>query len=457
MNRINFIKKIFFPLLLTIVVLASIIIVINKDKVNYKCSECNVILISIDTLRANLLSCYGYDKMTSPNIDQFSEDSVLFRKCIAQAPSTLASHATIFTSLIPSHHQASFARMTALPKEIRTIAEILKAKGYKTISFNDGGQLAPNFGLDQGFDVYRSTNEKKATLYFSDIVKKSINWIVRNSEKKFFLFLHTYETHSPYTPKKKYLDLFEENYSGSLPMHTSDRVAQRINNGRIKITSEDTLHIINTYNAEIRSMDESFGIFIDFLKKKELYDKTIIIFTSDHGEEFNDHGVMASHSHTLFDELLHIPLIIKFANSKFASREIKNLIRSIDIMPTLLDMANLKIPENLEGISLMPMIKGRSMNEDLFAISERDMIETLQDECWSIMYDNWKLYNSRLYDLEKDPFERIDVSSDHGELKTLLRKKGIQFIKQNRISQQREKVKLDKTELEKLKALGYIK
>jgi hypothetical protein len=120
-------------------------------------------------------------------------------------------------------------------------------------------------------------------------------------------------------------------------------------------------------------------------------------------------------------------------------------------------MINAKIPENLEGISLMPMIKGRSMNDDLIAISERDMIETLQDECWSIMYDKWKLYDSRLYNLEKDPFERIDVSSDYGELKTLLRRKGIQFIKQNRIAQQREKVKLDKTELEKLKALGYLK
>lgn len=457
MKRMNFIKKIFFPLFIIIVVLASIIFVINQNKMNYKCPECNVILISIDTLRADLLSCYGYDKMTSPNIDRFSEDSVLFKKCIAQAPSTLASHASIFTSLIPSHHQASFARMIALPKEIRTITEILKAKGYKTISFNDGGQIAPDFGLDQGFDVYRSTNKKKATLYFSDIVKKSINWIVRNSEKKFFLFLHTYETHSPYTPKKKYLDLFEENYSGSLPMHTSDRVAQRINNGKIKVTKEDTLHIINTYNAEIRAMDESFGIFIDFLKKKELYDKTIIIFTSDHGEEFYEHGVMASHSHTLFDELLHIPLIIKFANSKFASREIKNLVRSIDMMPTLLDIVSIKIPENLEGVSLIPMIKGRSKNEDLFAISERDMIETLQDECWSIMYDKWKLYNSRLYDLEKDPFERIDISSEHAELKTTLRKKAIQFIKQIRITQQKEKVELDETELEKLKALGYIK
>jgi len=457
MNRTNFIKKIFFPLLLAIAVIASVFIALNRNKYNYKCPECNVILVSIDTLRANLLSCYGYDKMTSPNIDKFREDSVLFRKCIAQAPSTLASHASIFTSLIPSHHQASFAKMTALPKEVITMTEVLKANGYETISFNDGGQLAPNFGLDQGFDLYRSSNKKKATLYFRDIVKSSIDWIVRNSEKKFFLFLHTYEAHSPYTPKKKYLDLFETNYSGDLPMHTTERIAQRINNGRIKITQEDTLHIINTYNAEIRSMDESFGVFIDFLKKKELYDKTIIIFTSDHGEEFYDHGVMASHSHTLFDELLHIPLIIKFANSKFASREIENLVRSIDMMPTLLDLVNIKIPENLEGVSLIPMIKGRGKNEDLFAISERDMIETLQDECWSIMYDKWKLYNSRLYDLEKDPFERIDISSEHAELKTILRKKAIQFIKQIRITQQKEKVELDETELEKLKALGYIK
>jgi arylsulfatase A-like enzyme len=142
-------------------------------------------------------------------------------------------------------------------------------------------------------------------------VKQGINWLEKNSNKKFFLFLHTYETHSPFTPKEFYSKLLKTDYTGNLPEHTSKDIIRQINNGKLEITEADRLHIINTYDAEIRSMDDSFQYFLDYLKRMKLYDNSIIIFTSDHGEEFNEHGVMATHSHTLFNELLYVPLIIK--------------------------------------------------------------------------------------------------------------------------------------------------
>jgi arylsulfatase A-like enzyme len=363
----------------------------------------------------------------------------------------------MLTSLVPLHHGASFAKKQRLPNVIKTLAELLKEKGFKTVSFNDGGQLAPAFGLNQGFDVYRSTKKKFDEFNFAYIVTKSIDWIEENSDRNFFMFLHTYETHTPYTPKEKHLSLFDQNYAGRLPAYTSEGIAQKINRGDLSITEEDRLHIIHTYDAEIKSMDESFQTLIDYLRNKKLYERTIIIFTSDHGEEFCEHGIMASHSHTLFNELLHIPLIVKFENSKFASRQVNELVRSIDIMPTILDKLNIKDSPYMEGMSLVPMIKGQRPKIETYAISERDMLVTLRNECWSIMNDRWKLYNSSLYDLKNDTEEKIDVSDRNMNIKKSLRKRAIRFLQANRTFYADKKANLNKKEKELLKALGYIK
>jgi len=416
----------------------------------------NIILISIDTLRADHLGCYGYFKNTTPNIDKFSNDSVLFSTCLAQSSSTLSSHASMLTSLIPSHHGASFAKKMPIPEKIVTLPEILKKNGYKTISFNDGGQLAPSFGFGQGFDIYQSSKKHFDKFYFSDTVKKTINWLENNPDKKFFLFLHSYETHTPYTPQKEYLELFEANYSGSLPLHTSDGIALQINKGKREMTNEDKEHIIDTYNAEIRSMDDSFQVFLDYLHEKGLYDDALIILTSDHGEEFNEHGVMASHSHTLYNELLHVPLIIKFGGLKHSSKIIPELVRGVDILPTIMNVLNLAPEDRFDGVSILPFLSRRTKDE-LIAISERDMVESLKPECWSITWKRWKLYNSILFDLEMDPFETIDVSKENTEIKAKLRRRALKFMQQHRVVDQKAKAKLSEEELEKLKALGYIK
>jgi arylsulfatase A-like enzyme len=283
-----------------------------------------------------------------------------------------------------------------------------------------------------------------------------MEWLENNWEDKFFLFLHTYETHHPYTPKRKYLKLFESNYNGTLPEHISVELIKQINKGKIKINDEDKKHIINAYDAEIRSMDDSFGVLIDFLKERKLYEKTLIIFTSDHGEEFGEHGIWATHSHSLFKELVLVPLIIKLPQSKFASRKVNDIVRSIDILPTVMDLLDEKMLDDFEGISLVPLMKGQRPGKELLVISQIDMPDMFAQKYWSIMNRKWKLYNSKLYDLVNDPAELVDVSASNVNLTKRFERFAVNFIKQNKTKFSKKQVKPDKTLEKKLKSLGYL-
>jgi len=338
------------------------------------------------------------------------------------------------------------------------MAELLKPKGYRTVSFNDGGQIAPNFGLNQGFDQYESMSDNIKAEYFNfyRIVTKTMKWLDQNHREKFFLFLHTYETHHPYTPKKRHLKIFESNYHGDLNWQITVEIIERINKGEIKLTDEDKQHIINTYDAEIRSMDESFGLLTRYLKEKKLYDNTLIIFTSDHGEEFGEHGAWAIHSHTLFNDQLHVPLLLKLPGSKYASKKVDHLVRGIDILPTVMDLLGEKISKDFEGTSLVPLMKGFPPKNPAFAVSQRDMQKTYASAYWSVMTRKWKLYNSNLYDLCNDPGELKDMAGTHRDLKTSLQKYALNYIKRKTKKISAKKVILDDELREKLKSLGYL-
>jgi arylsulfatase A-like enzyme len=447
--------KIFLVIVIVGLITAGVLVLKN---LRGKGMNFNIILISIDTLRADHLGCYNYHRDTSPCVDKFRKDGVLFRRCIAQSPSTLTSHASMLTSLIPSHHGAYYTRGQALPDNIKTMAELLKEKGYRTISFNDGGQIAPQFGLNQGFDKYESmsVNIKAEHLNFKRVVTKTMKWLDQNLDEKFFLFLHTYETHHPYTPKKRQLKLFESNYNGQLNWQVTVEMIERINNGEIKLTDEDKQHIINTYDAEIRSMDESFGLLIGYLKEKKLYDKTLIIFTSDHGEEFGEHGTWAMHSHTLFNDQLHVPLLIKLPVSKYALRKVDHLVKGIDILPTVMDLLGEKMSKDFEGSSLVPLMKGIPPKKLIFVISQRDMQQTYVSAYWSVMTRKWKLYDSKLYDLLNDPGELKDIAGTHEDLKTSMQKYVLKYIRRKNEKFPLKKVVLDDELREKLKSLGYL-
>jgi arylsulfatase A-like enzyme len=333
------------------------------------CQDCNVLFISIDTLRADHLGCYGYKQPTSPNIDRFAAESVLFSDATAHAPSTEPSHASMFTSLLPVHHGGLRAKHRPVSEKVRMMAEILKDAGLRTVSFNGGGQVAASYGFDRGFEIYDSSTGR-----FADKVGKAVLWLQNNKDQRFFMFLHTYEVHAPYAPAARHMELFDAGYTGNLPDEIMPKLLIDINDGVRHIDEQDARHIVAAYDAGIHSVDAAFGALHNYLKKSGLLDKTIVIFTSDHGEELGEHGQMGRHSHALYDELLHVPLIIRLPGGRVASGVIDELVRGIDLLPTVTELLGLASLEQFSGTSLVPLL-GRQEAAPRLAISQLDSNE----------------------------------------------------------------------------------
>ena len=408
----------------------------------------NVVLVSIDTLRPDHLGCYGYTVPTTPTLDRFCQDSVVFRQAIAQAPSTLHSHASMLSSLLPHHHQATWGGKTRLPEEALTLAEILQTAGYATAAFAGGGQMDRVFGLGQGFDVYDQPGQE----HFLGTVSRGIEWLDQTPDRPFFLFLHSYEVHHPYTPSAEHLDLIESEYEGALPDEISIDFLRQVNRQEVEIDDADLAHIIRTYDAEVRSMDDGFALLVAALKERGLYDDTMIVFTSDHGEEFGEHGVVGWHSHTLFDELLRVPLVVKYPSSTGAGVEVEGQVRSIDIAPTVLATVGLPTPEVFEGTDLSRSVGGEAA-ADLVAVSRMD--RPPGRDISSLRTEAWKLYRLSLYKLVDDPGEQWDAALTRRDVVEELKDRLDEIVAAREPLEPEQVVPSDAT-LDELRALGYL-
>ncbi len=426
----------------------------------YRRPGCNVILISIDTLRSDRLGCYGYTRDTSPNIDRFRADGALFGCTIAQAPSTMPSHASIFTSLIPIHHGAFISRTNPLPDSCTTMAELLQQTGYRTVSFNDGGQISAEFGFDQGFDRYETRASKDRDVYdFINTVNQVEFWLGEEEVRPFFLFLHTYQTHHPYTPDKRYLDELGVSYSGCLPDKSTAELLRKISDGRLQLTREDEEHFSSLYDAEIRQMDHAFGRLVELLKVHGLYEDSLIIVTSDHGEELGEHGCWGWHSHSLYEELLRVPLIIKFPGNEFAGAEIEHQVRSLDILPTILDVSGMDQPEFLEGRSLLPPLLGEP-DEARPALSQIDQPRPMPATC--LRSAEWKYYpaagtyHGALYHIESDPGEEQNLVFEERQQFREMSQQFDRLLDQRPIAEAGSEMELSTAVTDQLRELGYI-
>ena len=438
----------------------------------------NIILISIDTLRADHLGCYGYNRDTSPNIDSLASDSALFLNTYASSPWTLPSHVSLMTSLHGVHHQVYYDR-EKMDSNILTMADILRQNNFSCSSLTGGGFVSSVYGFSKGFDTYHDGvggvfQQDSAGLLFRVVSE----WLDREKNKNFFLFLHTYQTHNPYACPYPYKTMFTR--EGAKWRHI-DLVSYLGGKPGLfkRLPEEERQNIIDLYDGEIRYTDEKLiGPLIGKLKEMELYDQTMIIFTSDHGEEFYDHKGWG-HGHSLYDESLKVPLVIKFPGSKFKGKEIGNIVSLVDVMPTVLEEMGIDFSDlNIDGRSLFPVIQGKEKGDRKFlADIGSNVLNSRIPQKISINIGKDKLILNKKFSTKDldfflcappalKPVEFYDLKQDSIERKNIADKKSVlvnQIIQQiNEIYSKAKKRKISRPEideelLEQLKALGYIR
>jgi arylsulfatase A-like enzyme len=409
--------------------------------------------VSIDTLRPDHLGAYGYSRPTSPEIDRFREEAVLFEQVVAHAPSTLSSHASMFTSLLPPHHGASVLNRSAIAPSVTLLAEVLRDAGFATASFNGGGQLHPVWGLARGFDVYDSFAESEGDRLGEDTFRERLGaareWLESVGDEPFFLFLHTYEVHHPYTPEPGRMALMDAGYAGKLPGQISIRVLEKINAGTKALRPGDLEHIVAAYDAEISSADAGFADLLALLRDLGRYDSSLIILTSDHGEAFGERGRVGWHGDTLYDEQLRIPLVVRLPGGRLSGTTVKEQVRGVDLAPTILTLLGLPVPDDFSGAAID--MAARAVGDPPSALAG---IDGSPNEL-AVRTPRWKWYRGRLYDLAADPGELTDVAPGHPEVEQDLSGR-LADLMRSREHAGATPIEVDEDLRERLKALGYV-
>ena len=430
----------------------------------------NVILISIDTLRADALGCYGNRHAASPNIDGMAGEGTMFDNCISQDTWTLPSHMSIMTSLYPSaHNMTEFwcDRQVGLSPGYLTLAEVMRDNGYNTIAFAESGLVDSIYGFKQGFNSYsnfwtftdQEIHPERAVARDDGVVRlppplpvsfkhklsgvvrstnltfsRAVEWLKSRGRRKFFCFIHTYEVHIPYF-RNPYVRLFDPLYTGIVPdtltYEKVGEICKEAYSGGNKVLSErDEEHLWALYSAQVRFTDDFIGLLLDAIKAANLDHDTLVLFASDHGERLYSHGVFIDHGGSPHDALVKVPLIVRCDSIIPRDKKILQQVASLDIFPTVLDFTGCSKPAVLEGMSLYPsVVEGAPLQEKRpVYVEDNDRIQRGEGENrigWRIgmRLDGKKFiyYPStgyrELFDLFSDPgeVENIAETSEEAE------------------------------------------
>ena len=416
----------------------------------------NVIFIVIDTLRADHLGCYGYARNTTPNIDKLANESILFKNVIAPSPWTCPSIGALFTSRYPASLGITEAAINISDKFV-LLSEVFKEHNYKTHGIISSVYVSSKYGYAQGFDSYDEENAKgEQDISSPSIAQKASSFIEQNRSNKFFLFLHWFDPHYSYMLHKKYN--YYPDYNGPICS------GMNINELWFKapyMSANDITHIKALYDSEITFTDEYIGTFINRLKALGLYDDTLIILTADHGEEFSERGdYYIGHTRKLFQEMIHVPLIIKLPG-KIKKKTIDGNIGLIDVMPTIVDFLNLKIPDGYQYAGEVINLETPDPPQNRMIFCETRWTLNFQ----AVINQEWKLIQypemriKMLFNLGEDPGETkniiaINEKKAHELEAALKRWNQEKVLESSHVIAQ--KTVFSEEEKARLKALGYL-
>jgi len=447
----------------------------------------NVLLIVLDTARADHLSCYGYSRKTSPYIDTLGAEGIVYEFAYAPACWTLPSHASLFTGLEPLEAGAT-SETLHLPESNKTIAEMLSKAGYDTAAFVCNTWVSKERGFGQGFheyyEMWRSTQTQGKVVHVSDVeavtTEKVVTWLKEHTVKKdpFFLFINLNCVHLPYQPPEPHLSAF-------LSSDYADAESERISSimsmwkhlaGELQLTERDYSIMRDLYDGEIAFADQCVKQITETLRSIKMLDNTIVIVTSDHGENLGEHDRI-DHALSMYETTLHVPLIIRYPKRFEAGTRSKELISLVDIAPTLIDLCDVTSEQN-NIINNQRSLAGNDFVNRPFvgAANERPMMgisimkknfpdfdtSIIDHRLGAIRTKNHKLLNNiggtvELYDMIADPHEINDLSHTKVDIRNKLHhilnswRNGLISGGQDQILQSQ-----DEESLEILRSLGYV-
>jgi arylsulfatase A-like enzyme/Tfp pilus assembly protein PilF len=391
----------------------------------------NVVLVTIDTLRADRLGCYGYRKIETPNLDKLAQRGVLFENAVAQAPLTAPSHASMFTGMYPVVHKVRDTGGFVLESWNTTLAEILQQQGWDTAGFVGASVLKKSFGFSQGFGVYDDRMPKPAAGAMAgeyperragEVVDRAVGWLESQSGKPFFLWVHVFDPHSPYDPPAP----FGEKYRG------------------------------RPYDGEVAYTDQQLGRLFEAVARKSPPENTLMAVLSDHGEGLSEHGEY-THGVFLYEAMLRIAFLMAGPGVP-ASMRVKQQARTIDLLPTLLELTGVQAPTGVQGTSLAPSFSGKEVATAYsYAESLFSKINMGWTELRGMRSNRWKYIRApkpELYDLVEDPGETRNVIGSHPaevqELEAKLR--AVARGGEEKV----ETAMVDQRTMQQLRSLGYL-
>lgn len=414
----------------------------------------NILVVTFDTTRADHLACYGNESIQTPAVDSLAAGGVLFENAYSPIPITLPSHSTLMTGKVPFAHGVRDNGIFNLGEEQTTLAEILRDQGYRTAAAIGAYPLLGNTGINQGFefyddhlttvyeDVYGDRIFPKERLFFDErraarVNEAALPWLEEHHQEPFFLWIHYFDPHFPFEPPAPF----------------------------------DNLYAHDLYEGEIAYADESLGTLLDNLKRLGVYDNTLVVFTSDHGEGRGEHNE-TTHSMLVYNTTLHVPLVLKPpVNSALnaalkAGKRIAARVGTVDVLPTVLEILGVEVPDGIQGRSLVPFMTGEVPGGSTTRTREPIYAETLSPRItrnWgeqrALFVDDYKYIHGprqELYDLAEDPNEIDNLLTESPEVAQGMRRKLEEYLAEHAVSGMDASVAVDEETARRLQALGYL-
>jgi arylsulfatase A-like enzyme len=408
----------------------------------------NVLLVVVDTLRADHLGCYGYERDTSPHIDRLAAEGVRFEEAYSQAPWTTPSIGSLLTSRYASEI-GIYDEKSVLSDDLVLLPEVLRDHGYRTGAVISHHFCSRQWNFDQGFESFDESNVLgHAAVTSESVTSKALEFVDASDGRPFFLWAHYFDPHFAYIGHDEHPFPGPAGYEGPIRDGLEYKQIYRMRNA---LTDVDMREMIRFYDSEIAHTDRWLGALFDGLRERGLWDDLLVVFTADHGEEFKDHGGLG-HSRTVFQEAVHVPLLVKRPGGAHAGRVVTEPVPLLDVFPTILEHA---------GAPPSPGIRGQPLFD--LARDERSIVSETRRKggVRAVVRGRYKLIHRadagqiQLFDLEADPSELTDLAQSSADVAERLR---ADLERWDRMIEARDatQIELSEEQRERLRKLGYV-